>query len=45
MFVEYEAVEHAMKARKELNGMKFSGKTVEAVFYPEDSFKKRLFDL
>ena len=45
VFIEYETVEQAMNARKILNGMKFSGRVVEAVYYPEDSFKKRLFDL
>lgn len=45
VFVEYETVEQAMNSRKMLNGMNFSGKVVEAVFYPEDSFKKKLFDL
>ncbi len=45
VFIEYQTVEQAMSARRVLNGLKFSGKVVEAVFYPEDSFKKRIFDL
>jgi hypothetical protein len=45
VFVEYETVDQAMNARKALNGLKFAEQVVEAVFYPEDSFKKKLFDL
>ncbi len=45
VFIEYQTVEQAMSARQMLNGKKFSGKVVEAVFYPEDSFKKKIFDL
>eukprot|EP01022_Parablepharisma_sp_SALTPOND_P018902 TRINITY_DN3152_c0_g1_i1.p1 TRINITY_DN3152_c0_g1~~TRINITY_DN3152_c0_g1_i1.p1 ORF type:complete len:519 (+),score=45.92 TRINITY_DN3152_c0_g1_i1:123-1679(+) len=45
VFVQYETVDQAMTAVKELNGLLFAGKKVEAVYYPEDSFKKRVLDL
>lgn len=45
VYVQYESVDHAMMAVKALNGLTFAGKKVEAVYYPEDPFKKRKLDL
>lgn len=45
VYVQYESVEHAMIAARSLNGLTFAGKKVEAVYYPEDPFKKRILDL
>ena len=45
VYVQYETVDQAMGSVKELNGLMFSGKKVEAVYYPEDSFKKKVLDL
>lgn len=38
VFLEYEDVEGASKARAGLNGRKFGGNQVVAVFYPENKF-------
>jgi len=45
IFIQYESVEQAMQAKKLLNGMTFNGKVIECVFFPEDSFRKKLFAL
>eukprot|EP00826_Nyctotherus_ovalis_P023990 TRINITY_DN1849_c0_g1_i3.p1 TRINITY_DN1849_c0_g1~~TRINITY_DN1849_c0_g1_i3.p1 ORF type:complete len:486 (-),score=60.97 TRINITY_DN1849_c0_g1_i3:129-1586(-) len=45
VYVQYESVDSAMMAVKKLNGLLFMGRKVEAVYYPEDPFKKRILDL
>eukprot|EP00897_Mesotaenium_endlicherianum_P010046 jgi/Mesen1/906/ME000116S00055 len=40
VFVEYSDEEGAKKARQALNGRKFGGNTVTALFYPEDKFAR-----
>lgn len=38
VYLEYADTESAVKARQGLNGRKFGGNEVVAVFYPEDKF-------
>lgn len=38
VFVEYTDTQGAAKAKLALNGRKFSGNSVVAVYYPEDKF-------
>ena len=38
--MEYADTESAVKARQGLNGRKFGGNEVVAVFYPEDKFSE-----
>jgi splicing factor U2AF subunit len=45
VYVQYESVDHAMMAVKQLNGIKFAGRKVEVVYYPEDPFKRHMLDL
>lgn len=40
MFLEYVDVESAARARQGLNGRKFGGNQVVAVFYPENKFSQ-----
>ncbi|CAM8905085.1 unnamed protein product [Rhodiola kirilowii] len=40
VFLEYADVESSVKARANLNGRKFGGNTVEAIFYPEHKFSQ-----
>lgn len=40
VFLEYMDVDGATKARTALNGRKFGGNQVVAVFYPEDKFSQ-----
>ncbi|XP_075501297.1 splicing factor U2af large subunit A-like isoform X2 [Primulina tabacum] len=44
VFLEYEDVEGATKARQGLHGRKFGGKEVVAVFYPENKFSEGVYD-
>lgn len=44
MFLEYADVESATKARQGLNGRKFGGNQVVAVFYPENRFSEGDYD-
>ena len=45
VYVQYESVESEMITQRTLNGHIFAGRKVEAVNYPEDSFKKKILDL
>ncbi|XP_024521327.1 splicing factor U2af large subunit B isoform X3 [Selaginella moellendorffii] len=38
VFVEYATIEEAIKAKNSLNGRKFGGNIVAAVYFPEDKF-------
>ncbi|XP_058069084.1 splicing factor U2af large subunit B-like isoform X2 [Magnolia sinica] len=44
VFLEYADTDGAMKAREGLNGRKFGGNIVVAVFYPEDKFQQGDYD-
>ncbi|XP_030523827.1 splicing factor U2af large subunit B-like isoform X2 [Rhodamnia argentea] len=44
VFLEYADVEGAAKARTGLNGRKFGGNIVQAVFYPENKFAQCDYD-
>ncbi|XP_006346938.1 splicing factor U2af large subunit B isoform X1 [Solanum tuberosum] len=44
VFLEYGDVESASKARQSLNGRKFGGNQVVAVFYPENKFYEGDYD-
>ena len=44
MFLEYADIESATKARSGLNGRKFGGNQVIAVFYPENKFAEGEYD-
>ncbi|KZV25368.1 hypothetical protein F511_07252 [Dorcoceras hygrometricum] len=44
VFLEYEDIEGASKARQGLHGRKFGGKEVVAVFYPENKFSEGEYD-
>jgi splicing factor U2AF subunit len=44
VFLEYTDVESAAKARMGLNGRKFGGNQVVAVFYPENKFSQHEYD-
>lgn len=44
VFLEYVEVEGASKARAGLNGRKFGGNQVVAVFYPENKFAQGEYD-
>ncbi|KAL3525409.1 hypothetical protein ACH5RR_013781 [Cinchona calisaya] len=44
VFLEYADVESATKARQGLNGRKFGGNQVVAVFYPENRFSEGDYD-
>ncbi|CAA3018353.1 splicing factor U2af large subunit B [Olea europaea subsp. europaea] len=43
VFLEYADIESATKARQGLNGRKFGGNQVEAVFYPENMFSEGVY--
>jgi splicing factor U2AF subunit len=43
-FVEYTDTEGSSKAKLALNGRKFAGNTVVAVYYPEDKFARGEMD-
>ena len=45
VFVEFDNVDQSQRAKKELHGTKFNGRRVEAVYYPEDQFRKKMLDL
>ena len=38
VFVEYTDVAGSQKAKQSLNGRKFGGNSVVAIYYPEDRF-------
>lgn len=40
VFVEFSEIHEAAKARTMLNGRKFGGNSVVAVYYPEESFAR-----
>ncbi|XP_028124039.1 splicing factor U2af large subunit A-like isoform X5 [Camellia sinensis] len=44
VFLEYADVESATRARQGLNGRKFGGNQVVAVFYPENKFSEGEYD-
>ncbi|KAK6145677.1 hypothetical protein DH2020_022497 [Rehmannia glutinosa] len=44
VFLEYADIESATKARQGLNGRKFGGNEVLAVFYPENKFSQGEYD-
>jgi len=44
VFVEFGNIEQAQRAKKEITGMKFYGRKVEASNYPEDSFRRGQLD-
>ncbi|KAG8381450.1 hypothetical protein BUALT_Bualt06G0123200 [Buddleja alternifolia] len=44
VFLEYADIESATKARQGLNGRKFGGNQVVAVFYPENKFSEGDYD-
>ncbi|KAF8409934.1 hypothetical protein HHK36_002453 [Tetracentron sinense] len=44
VFLEYADTDGAAKARMGLNGRKFGGNQVMAVFYPEDKFSQQEYD-
>ena len=44
VFLEYADIDSAMKARAGLNGRKFGGNQVMAVFYPENKFAQGEYD-
>lgn len=44
VFLEYVDAEGAAKARAGLNGRKFGGNQVVAVFYPENKFQQQEYD-
>lgn len=44
VFLEYADVDGATKARTGLNGRKFDGNQVVAVFYPENKFSQGEYD-
>lgn len=44
VFLEYADIESATKARQGLNGRKFGGNEVSAVFYPENKFAQGEYD-
>ncbi|KAH7284730.1 hypothetical protein KP509_34G068300 [Ceratopteris richardii] len=44
-FVEYSSTEGSSKAKAALNGRKFAGNTVLAVYYSEDKFARRDLDV
>lgn len=44
VFLEYDDTDGAAKARAGLNGRKFGGNPVVAVFYPENKFSQEEYD-
>ncbi|GAB2267838.1 hypothetical protein Dimus_002815 [Dionaea muscipula] len=44
VFLEYVDVDGAAKARAGMNGRRFGGKEVVAVYYPEDKFAQGVYD-
>lgn len=44
VFLEYADIDGASKARTGLNGRKFDGNQVVAVFYPENKFSQGEYD-
>lgn len=44
VFLEYADIDSATKARTGLNGRKFGGNQVVAVFYPENKFYQGDYD-
>ncbi|KAL7603037.1 hypothetical protein Lser_V15G19748 [Lactuca serriola] len=44
VFLEYMDTKNATKARAELNGRKFGGNQVVAIFYPENKFNHGEYD-
>ncbi|KAK1317776.1 Splicing factor U2af large subunit A [Acorus calamus] len=44
VYLEYADTDGAMKARQGLNGRKFGGNTVVAVFYPENKYAEGVYD-
>lgn len=38
VFLEYKDIESCASARNALNGRKFGGNTVSALYYPEETF-------
>lgn len=44
VFLDYADVEGATKARAGMNGRKFGGNQVVAVFYPENKFYQGEYD-
>ncbi|MCL7033397.1 hypothetical protein MKW94_021585, partial [Papaver nudicaule] len=44
VFLEYNDVEGSSKARSGLNGRRFGGNQVVAVFYPENQFAEGIYD-
>lgn len=44
VFLEYADIDSATKARAGLNGRKFGGNQVMAVFYPENKFAQGEYD-
>lgn len=45
VFLEYADVDGSTKARTGMNGRKFGGNPVVAVFYPEDKFAQGDYDV
>lgn len=44
VFVEFASVDQALKARAEVEGRQFDGRTVNADFWPEDKYARRELD-
>ncbi|GAB2302553.1 hypothetical protein Dimus_036559 [Dionaea muscipula] len=44
VFLEYVDADGATKARAGMNGRKFGGKEVVAVYYPEEKFAQGIYD-
>lgn len=44
MFLEYADTESSSRARAGMNGRKFGGSQVVAVFYPEHKFEEGVYD-
>lgn len=45
VFLEYAETESSSRARTGMNGRKFGGNEVVAVFYPEDKFEQGDYSL
>lgn len=45
VFLEYAETESSSRARNGMNGRKFGGNEVVAVFYPEDKFEQADYSL
>ena len=43
-YVEYANRDASKWAKEKLNGYLFRGRMIEAVYHPEESFRKNLFD-